>query len=239
VALASAISLRNVTLDFPVLDARSRSLKRDIAGIVGGRRRIDRGQVVVRAIDDVSFDLSPGDRLGLVGPNGSGKTTLLRLIAGVYEPSSGSVEVQGSVASFLDLMAGFDIEATGRENVVLRSTLLNRPRADIMRVLSYVEDISELGSFFDMPVRTYSSGMLMRLAFGLATANSADILLMDEWLSVGDEDYIAKSDAIVRGMIAESGILVMASHSQQLLEQWCNRIISLDHGAVARITESR
>lgn len=231
--MTSKIVLRGATLDFPVLDASARSLRANVLDAVGGRARADRQRVFVRALDGIDLEVVAGERLGIVGPNGSGKTSLLRMLAGIFEATEGTVQVTGRVTSLLDLTAGFDIEATGYENIFLRSKLLGCGHREIDAIRRSVEEVSELGQFLAMPVRTYSSGMLMRLAFALATARPADILLMDEWLAVGDADYLAKAEAIVRRMIESSGILVMASHSEALLKLWCNRTIRLERGRIS------
>lgn len=168
-----------------------------------------------------------------MGHNGAGKTTLLRLISRIYEPTSGILHVEGSVSSFLDLTAGLDLDATGNENVVLRGRLGNWSSNALAQAHAYVEQISGLGRFLDLPVRTYSSGMLMRLAFALATTEHADILLMDEWLSVGDADYFTVAERRMAELVDAASILVLASHSPTFIEKLCTRLLVLKEGRLA------
>lgn len=229
----SAIHVSDVSLDFPIKQPPSRFLKAQVAQSLGGLWHSERGKApFVRALDGVSFSLGPGDRLGIVGRNGAGKTTLLRLLSRIYEPSAGSIRIEGRVVSFLDLTAGFDIEATGYENIVLRGKLNGWEDDALGEAQRYVEDISGLGRFLALPLRTYSAGMLMRLAFGLATAKPADIVLMDEWLAVGDAEYLLTAERRMAELISAAGILVLASHSPAFIEKWCTRLLVLDAGRI-------
>jgi lipopolysaccharide transport system ATP-binding protein len=188
------------------------------------------GHKTHEALKDINLDLGSGDRLGILGPNGSGKTTLLRVITAIYPPTRGSFALSGSVGSMLDLTAGINGKVSGRENIMFRSKLLGRPK---QLAIETVEDACEFGGlseFIDQPVETYSSGMKMRLAFSIATAVPAQILVMDEWLSVGDKSFQAKAKKRVRHMVADSQILVIASHNKSLLNNLCNRFVTLDKG---------
>jgi len=186
----------------------------------------------VRALDGISFELKEGDRLGLTGHNGSGKSTLLRVLAGVYEPTGGSLSVQGRIASLLDISIGMDPEASGLENIFLRGVLLGLSKADIQKKTEEIIDFSGLGDFIDLPIRTYSSGMSMRLAFSIATSVEADILLMDEWLSVGDADFVKKAEDRLKALVNKTPILVMASHSPEILKEVCSRVMRLEKGKI-------
>jgi lipopolysaccharide transport system ATP-binding protein len=226
------VHAENVVVDFPIYGSKSRSLKNAfIRAATGGALAADAAdRVVVRALDGLSFELLEGDRVGIVGHNGSGKTTLLRVIAGAYEPVSGSVGITGRVASMLSIMIGVDWEATGYENIYLRAALMGvRPR-DVEPMVGEICEFSELGDYIEMPVRTYSSGMVMRLAFAISTCISADIILMDEWLSVGDPAFREKAQQRLRRMLDQAKILVLASHDERLIRDNCNRILRLDHG---------
>ena len=184
------IRAENVVVDFPSMAAQSRSLKNTLMRATTGGNLV-RGageKIVIRALDHVTFDLQTGDRVGLIGHNGSGKSTLLRVLAGAYEPVSGNLQVRGRVASMLSLTLGIDTEATGEENIRLLSVLFGVSNADIERKMQEIEAFTELGEYLDMPLRTYSSGMAMRIGFGVATSVDAEIILMDEWVSVGDGD---------------------------------------------------
>ncbi len=214
------------------------SFKQRLLQSATGGRIGRRGDVtVVRALDEVSFRLGSGDRLGLWGHNGSGKTTLLRAIAGVYPPIAGRLEVRGRVASLIDLNLGMEGDASGMENIRMRGVLLGLSRRQADRLLNEVAEFTELGEFLSMPVRTYSTGMQMRLGFAMSTAVDADIVLMDEWLSVGDVDFQKRAQDRLANFLARSKILVMASHSEQLLKDMCTRIIHLDHGRIQQSWE--
>lgn len=226
------IEFQDVNVDFPIYNADGRSLKKHLMRVAtGGQLGADeQGRVIVRALEGLSFTLRDGDRVGLLGHNGAGKSTLLRLLGGVYEPSSGVARVQGEVGSLLDISLGIDPEATGRENIYVRGGLLGLKRADVTRQLDEIAEFSELGDFIDMPVRTYSTGMHMRLAFAVSTVVRPEILLMDEWLSVGDEGFKHKAEARMAEVVQSTNILVIASHSKELIMRTCNRVLWLKHG---------
>ena len=168
--------------------------------------------------------------MGLIGHNGSGKSTLLKLLGGIYRPTSGTVSRAGVVGSLLDISLGMSPDATGRENIFLRGALQGMSRSEIARLVPGIIEFSELGDFIELPMRTYSSGMLLRLAFSVATVLSPDILLMDEWLSVGDEAFQSKAEARLHEVVSRTSILVIASHSANLISGQCNRVLYLDHG---------
>lgn len=225
------IVFENVSVDFPIYNAKNRSLKNTVLqAATGGTLSFGAEGTVIRSLDNVSFSLSEGDRVGLVGHNGAGKSTLLRALAKVYEPTSGSVEILGSIGSLVDISLGIDQEATGRENIFIRGALLGLRRKEIESKFSEILQFSELGSFIDMPVRTYSSGMHLRLAFAVATIIRPEILLMDEWLSVGDAAFNNKAESRLLELVRASRILVIASHSRDLIEKICNRALLFEHG---------
>ena len=197
---------------------------------IGGRIQTRQGHQIVTALDNVSFSLKAGDRLGLVGTNGAGKTTLLKVLYGVFSPTSGRVEIQGRVDALFNINLGFRSEATGRRNIVLRG-LINGWSMDVIR--SRMDDIiefSELGEFIDMPFKTYSQGMAARLAFSIATSFEPEILLMDEWIGAGDPAFQEKARARMNNMAEKAGIIILASHSQNLLRNTCNLILELEAG---------
>jgi lipopolysaccharide transport system ATP-binding protein len=232
------IQLENVSVELPVFGAHSRSLKnRIISAATGGRLAKEAGVTCVRALSDVNLDLRAGDRVGLWGHNGAGKTTLLRVLAGAYAPTAGTVTIEGEVTSLIDLALGMEPEATGRENVALRLMMMGRSPLLARDLVEEVHAFSGLGDFLELPIRTYSSGMLMRLAFAISTAVEPEVLLMDEWLSVGDEAFVAKAEERLESLLSRTQILVIASHSRELLERRCNRILRLEHGEVSE--ESR
>lgn len=228
------LTLKNVAVDFPIYNANGRSLKNKLVQIAtGGKISADSsGRVVIRALENLDFCLEDGDRVALVGHNGAGKSTLLRVLSGVYQPNIGSVSREGSIGTLIDISMGIDIESTGRENIYVRGSLLGLKKAEIKTQIDDIIDFSDLGDFIDMPVRTYSSGMHLRLAFSVATILRPEILLMDEWLSVGDSAFRSKAEQRLASIVNETSILVLATHSQELIEGTCNRVIWLEHGKV-------
>ncbi|NKJ38549.1 lipopolysaccharide transport system ATP-binding protein [Rhizobium sp. SG570] len=190
------------------------------------------GVVVVRGLDSISLELKEHDRVGLIGHNGSGKTTLLRVLTGVYAPTSGKIDINGKCTSLINISLGIDPEATGRQNIFLRGALLGFRKEEMKRRLDEIEEFSELGGFLEMPVRTYSTGMQLRLAFSISTILQPEILIMDEWLATGDEGFKAKANKRLNELVEKTQILVIASHAKELLAQNCNRVIWLEHGRV-------
>lgn len=228
------VDVSRCSLLLPVYGTNNRSLKGAIMSAVTGGRiaPTSRHITVVNALDEVSFRLEEGDRLGLVGHNGAGKTSLLKLIAGVYEPSSGHVVTHGRVANLLDVTMGMDFEATGVDNIRIKGLMQGLSSRDIESRIEEIVDFSGLGDYVKMPVRVYSSGMLVRLAFSIATSFDAEILLMDEWLGVGDADFVDRSQARLRDIVSRASIIVLASHNPEIINASCNRIIRLEHGRV-------
>ncbi len=227
------LCLDHVTVHLPVLGVRGQSLKHKLlATATGGRIGRESGVAVVQALNDIHFDLRDGDRLGITGHNGAGKTTLLRVLSGAFPPTAGTRIVQGKIACLIDPALGIEPEATGFENILLRGTIMGLRRAQIRAMRDDIADFSGLGDYMAMPVRTYSSGMKMRLAFSITTSVPADILLMDEWLSVGDSEFRPRAEQRMREMAAKSGILVVATHSKDLVARECTRNITLQKGSV-------
>lgn len=231
------IELDHVCIDLPIYNSLSRSFKHSlIKNAVGGSIGYGAAQVVVHALDDICLTLRPGDRLGLIGHNGAGKTTLLRVLAGTYPPTRGKAILQGRIVSFLDIMLGMDIEYSGVENILIRGLLYGISRRDMRRKIDEIVDFSGLEDFINLPMRTYSSGMMMRLAFSIATSIEADVILMDEWLSVGDKDFAEKAQTRLTNYLKSVDIMVMASHSPPLIERVCNRCIELVAGKIIQST---
>ncbi len=235
----SKIDVNSLSIHFPVVGADGQSLKRYLKSVaIGGglaRKSARSSEPLLVALRDVSFSLKPGDRLGLLGSNGSGKTTLLRCLAGVYQPDRGSVEVEGRVASLLDLSLGIDSSATGLENIQLRGLVAGLTLKEIARRTEEIAEFSGLGPFLAMPMKTYSSGMQARLAFAVATSIEADVLLMDEWIAVGDADFRVKAQERLTSLVESAHILVLASHDASLIRGMCNKVIRLDHGVASEV----
>jgi lipopolysaccharide transport system ATP-binding protein len=227
------LCLEHATVHLPILGGRRLSLKhRLMASATGGRIGRESGITIIEALKDICFDLRDGDRLGITGHNGAGKTTLLRVLSGAYPPTAGTRICEGRLATLIDPSLGIEPEATGYENIMLRGLVMRIGRARIRQLRDEIAEFSELGDFLSMPVRTYSSGMKMRLAFAIVTSVPADILLMDEWLSVGDAEFRPKAEARMRKLVSTSGILVLASHAKDLITRECTRSITLKHGSV-------
>jgi ABC-2 type transport system ATP-binding protein len=229
----ASIVLEGVSVEIPVFDASSRSLKNSVlAATTGGqiRPREGRGKVAIRAISDLSLELPHGTRIGLVGHNGAGKSTLLRVLAGIYEPTAGEVAVSGEIAALFDIGFGMDPDVSGWENILLRGMLLGHGRREVEARLDEIGALTGLGDFLNMPLRTYSAGMATRLAFAASTAATPDILLVDEGIGAGDAAFLEQVHARLEGFIGEAGLLVMASHSAELLRQWCTTGLWMEHG---------
>ncbi|MCO6187960.1 ABC transporter ATP-binding protein [Rhizobium sp. L1K21] len=232
----SKIELKNATVEYPIYHADSMSLRNKIVSI-GTGGTISRGVkniVTVKALDDVSFTLEEGDRVGLIGHNGSGKSTLLRTLAGIYTPTGGSVTVDGKISTIFDLNAGLDTELSGYENIVRMAMFLGASGKKARAMIPEIEDFAELGDFLSMPVRTYSAGMLTRLAFAVATAVEPEILLIDEVIGAGDQRFQERAKERLINVVKSAKIMVLASHSDIMIELYCNRALTFEHGKLIK-----
>ena len=229
----ASIDVRDVSVLFPLYHGNSRSLKKMLVAAASGRLAEDKQhRVVVRALSDITFHLGSGERLGLVGSNGAGKTTLLRVLAGIYEPVTGHIRVEGSLNALLDPSLGMNAELTGRENIMLRGLYNGLSKPMIARLEQDVIEFAELSDFIDLPVRIYSAGMGVRLGFALATSIRPRILLMDEWFLAGDASFMEKAKARLEDMVRSADILVLSTHSDAITAEWCTRAIWLDKGRI-------
>jgi ABC-2 type transport system ATP-binding protein len=231
-----SVIVEELGIEFPIIPESSRSLRHVVlktASRIGGDV-LNHGSSVrlVRALENVTFSLKSGDRLALVGHNGAGKSTLIRILAGIYEPSFGRLEVRGRIVSMFEIGAGLDEESTGYENIVIKGLMLGMPLDEIRRRAPEIADYSELGDYIHFPVRTYSSGMLLRLVFAIAVSVKGNVVLMDEWIAVGDTAFKKKSQKKLEEFTSGSGILVLASHDNVLLRDNCNLAMQLEHGHV-------
>ena len=228
------ISIENLTVEFAIFGANSRSLKNQILSQATGGRVMSgaRDIVTVRAIDGLNLEIKDGDRIGLVGHNGSGKTTLLRVLAGIYKPSGGALTITGRVGALLDPTAGMDPESTGIENIYLRGYMMGMTRREIAAKLDDIAEFTELGEFLSLPMRTYSAGMFARLAFGVSTAAHNDILLIDEGIGAGDAGFQKKARARIESLFDRTPIVILASHSEELIGEFCNRRVEMEHGVL-------
>jgi ABC-2 type transport system ATP-binding protein len=227
-----SITTKDACVDFPIFDAKSRSLKKTVMGVVGGN--IDSGSKVpiIEALRDITLNLEHGARVGLVGHNGAGKSTLLRLMSGIYEPTRGSAVIQGRVAPVFDLGVGMDPEISGLENIIIRGLFLGMSRKQMEGRVDDIADFTELGDFLRMPLRTYSTGMRVRLALGVVTSIDPEILLLDEGIGAVDAAFLEKSKKRLAELVERSGLLVFASHSDEFLRELCDTAIWMEHGRV-------
>lgn len=228
------IEADNVGIEFPVAAPNARSFRHlalKAASRVGGSVSKSGGSFqFVKALQDINFTLKQGDRLGLVGHNGAGKTTLIRVLAGIYEPTTGSLRVSGRKVPMFDIGLGMDEEASGYENIRTRGLILGLSPKEIEDRIPEIADFAELGEYLQLPIRTYSSGMLLRLVFSIAASVHGDIILMDEWIAVGDAQFRKKTHDRLQDITMKSGIVVLASHDHRLLRDTCNLGLYLEGG---------
>lgn len=225
------IVLENVTIQIPIYDIGASSLRKMILSkTVGGRFETSGSHLIVDALKDVSFEAHDGDRIALIGNNGSGKSTLLRLLSDVYPATTGRVKVAGEVSSMFDPMLGMSMDATGMENIWICGRLWGLSPAQVKGSIDEIAEFTELGDFLNVPVRTYSSGMLLRLAFAIATVRDPEILLLDEVVGVGDAVFFKKAFDRLQNIIHRSQILFLASHADEILRKICNKALWLNQG---------
>jgi lipopolysaccharide transport system ATP-binding protein len=232
-----SIILEKVSVDFPVYDGAQRSFRRKLMqlGIGGVISQRGRGHLNVRALDGIDLALKDGDRIGLIGHNGAGKSTLLRILAGIREPTSGSIVIDGKTAALLSLGSILDPEMTGYENIERASVLLEIPGKRRKDLVLEVEQFTGLGDYLNLPVKVYSAGMQLRLSYALMTAQEPDILLLDEIYSAGDAEFRAKSEERICELGKRTSILVFSSHAPNEIERICNKVVWLEHGRIRRI----
>ena len=227
-----SITTKDACVDFPIFDAKSRSLKKTVMGLVGGNISSEQKVPIIEALTGINLTLEHGARVGLVGHNGAGKSTLLRLLAGIYEPTRGVAEVRGRVAPVFDLGVGMDPEISGLENIIVRGLFLGMTRKQMEQRVDDIAEFTELGDFLRMPLRTYSTGMRIRLALGVVTSIDPEILLLDEGIGAVDADFLKKAQTRLQRLVDRSGILVFASHSNEFLARLCNTAMWIDHGVI-------
>ena len=226
----SLLELDEVGLVFRVRRLGRISLKEYL--LHGMFRPSQQASLKVRALDRISLTVNEGDRVGIIGHNGAGKSCLLKLLAGVYPPTSGHRVVSGSICSLFDISLGFEHDANGWENIHYRGYLQGETPKTIGKKVKEIAEFSELGQFLDMPVRYYSAGMMVRLAFSISTAIEPDILLVDEVLSAGDATFQTKARERIRSLMSNARGVVVVSHDMQSLAKLCDRVLWLDHGTV-------
>ena len=231
----ASVKVEHVTVSFPVYGWQ-KSIRQEFASRVGGLMRREgkkHNRVTIQALDGVSLDIRHGDRVGIVGPNGAGKSTLLRVIAGVYEPIAGRVVIEGRISPLFTTSPGLAFEDTGYENIITCGLFLGMTREEITRKIPDIAMFSELGEYLSLPVRTYSTGMLSRLGFAIATAIDPEILLLDEGIGAGDARFAERAKKRIDALVERANILVLVSHSDALIRSMCNRAILMESGRIA------
>jgi len=226
----ASIMLSDVTVDIPIFGVSSRNAKGTLLRHL--KRSVDYDTVWIRALDGVDLTLKDGDRIGLIGPNGAGKSTLLRVMGGILTPTAGYVQSSGDIATMFDLGLGMSYDATGRENIMIRGMLLGHSRDEMVSKAAEITEFADLGDRIDHPVRTYSSGMVARLSFSISTAIEPEILLLDEGIGTADAQFTARAKERLNEFMLRAGILVLASHSDAMLEEFCDQALVLDRGRV-------
>src|SRR6266567_3420518 len=216
-----SIDVWNASVDFPIFDAKTRSLKKAVLGKVGGKIGTDQRAPIIEALHDITLSLREGDRVGLVGHNGAGKSTLLRMLAGIYEPTRGTAHIHGKVAPVFDMGVGMDPEISGLENIIIRGLFLGMTRKQMEKRVDEITEFTELGDYIQMPLRTYSTGMRVRLALGVVTS-----------IDAVDAAFLDKARDRLVDLVKRSGLLVFASHSDEFLVELCDTAIWMDEGRV-------
>ncbi len=230
----ASIELRKVSVEFPVYNVNSRSFKNKFLRLATGGAVVEDAnqRMVVNALRDISLSLRDGDRVGLIGHNGSGKSTILRLLSRIYEPTQGAMHIEGQISPLLNIMHGIETELTGIENISVRGTILGLSKQQIKERIDEIAEFSGLGDYLHMPLRTYSSGMMVRLAFAISTSIKPDILLIDEVFGAGDTDFMEKARQRMVTLLQQSSIVVLATHSDALINEFCNKALLLEGGRI-------
>lgn len=231
----ASITLNQLGIDFPIYSTSTRSLKQQIVRITTGGliKETNNHTVYVRALNQLSLQFNSGEIIGIIGHNGAGKSTLLRVLAGIYEPSTGTIDIQGKVSALLDLSFGMDTESTGYENILINGIIRGLKKSAIRKKADAIATFTELGKYLHMPIRTYSDGMRLRLAFSLAMHLPSEILILDEVISVGDQAFMQKAQTRLSEIVEQSDLVFLASHSESVIRQFCNKVLWLSHGQIA------
>lgn len=235
----SSIELNNVCLDY-IVKTGTISIKKSMVHLCRGLIQKNHDATAIqhssfRALNNINLSIGMGDRFGLLGRNGAGKSTLLRVLAKIFKPSAGTLRINGSVSSLFDVQLGMNPEATGFENIINLAIMRGFSRSKAKSIITEVEAFTELGTFLNNPVRTYSTGMQMKLAFAVSTAFPPEILLIDEIIGAGDMHFMQKATARLENMIENSHALVLTSHSNDIIRQLCNKIVVLERGEIQYI----
>lgn len=226
------IKLKNASVTFPIYNAKTRSVRNQLIGVIGGRVKSIDNTVYINALDNINLEINQGERVGLIGHNGAGKTTLLKLLSGIYEPTGGSIVTDGYISALTDIAMGMDPENSGYENIIMRCIFMGMSFTEAREKVKEVAAFSELSEYLDLPIRTYSSGMYLRLAFTIATSVIPDILIMDEMIGAGDAAFIEKARKRSLELIEKTKIMVISSHDMQIMLDICTRGIWMEKGKI-------
>jgi ABC-type polysaccharide/polyol phosphate transport system ATPase subunit len=226
------LQLDNVSLRYPIFSPKTSSIKTLLMTKLGGTVSSHNNTVVIEALRNVNLALKDGDRLGIVGHNGAGKTTLLRVMSQIYEPQEGTVTIDGSLSCFVDIIQGMDPEANGWDNIIFRGVFLGLTFEQAKELSPSIAEFSELGEYLNMPIRTYSAGMFMRLAFAITTSVYPEIILMDEMIGAGDASFFDKTISRVTQMMDRTKIVVVATHSNFIISRFCNKVLWMEKGFI-------
>ena len=229
--MENMIEVKNVKMKFRMSDEPLNSLKEIFTRAVTGKLKYSE----FLAVDDISFEVKKGETLGLIGSNGAGKSTTLKLISGIFKPNSGTIITRGNIVPMLELGAGFDLELSGRENIYLNGAILGYSKEYLESKFDEIVEFSELGEFIDMAIRNYSSGMMARLAFSIASVVQPEILIVDEILAVGDAAFQKKSRARMTELMNGGATVLFVSHDIDQIKEMCDRVVWLDHGKIVMI----
>lgn len=226
------IKLSNVSLKYDLHLDRTNNFKEYIINALTRKSYVDKKKEELQALKAVSFEIKSGDKLGVIGFNGAGKSTLLKVISGILKPTSGTIDVQGNIQPLIEIGAGFDHELTGRENIYLNSYMLGFTKKQVQATEKEIIDFADLGKFIDTPLKYYSSGMSVRLAFTIATMIEPEILVFDEMLSAGDAAFIEKAKKRMNDLMSIAKIIVLVSHDLALVKSMCNKLIVMNEGQI-------
>lgn len=226
------IKLNNAGVSFAIYNGSTRSVRTELFRAIGGKINTVDSTIWVRALDGLNLEVKDGDRVGIIGHNGAGKSTLLKLLSGVYEPTDGSIKIDGHISSLTDITMGMDPESSGYENIILRCVFMGLTFTEAKAKVEEIIEFSELREYIDLPARTYSTGMFLRLAFAIATCITPDILIMDEMIGAGDASFISKARERMMDLISKTRIMVISSHNIQIMRDICNRGIWMQKGKI-------
>lgn len=228
------ITLKEVGVTFSIYNAKTRSLRHELISAVGGKVKQLESTVYVNALNSINLEFKEGDRVGLIGHNGAGKSTLLKVLSGIYEPTQGYIEYEGKISSLTDVTMGMDPESTGYDNIIMRCIFMGMTLKEAKQKVDEIIKFSGLNQYINLPVRTYSTGMFLRLAFSISTSIVPDILIMDEMIGAGDASFIEKARKRSLEMIEKTKIMVISSHDPNILKEICNRGIWMDKGTIKK-----